>query len=548
MIKETRRIRYEGIVQMQVLIVDDDIATVDVIKTKVNWDKIGISGVFTAYNMERAKKILQEQEIGIVISDIEMPQGSGLDLLTWFREQGLMGEFLFLTCHESFDYATNAVRLHAAEYLLKPFDPLIMEAALKKLVLKCREQQIVQENNEYGKWLKKNRRQLQLDFWNMVLDGHLTMSPQKIAAELKHRNLDINTEEDYILVVSKITDIEHDRERINPNLMLFVLENIHSEILCGNPENLNVLCHDYKDYYVVVTICRGDQKKQLEKRCEELIQESKKVLSATLTCCISSRCDISSFYSVLHNALELISANVVYYGTFFQEEQGMKSKIEETFFLELNVMEGILNESMLNEKKKMDFLSYLKRRLGEKTQEKTLTETLLQQAKQEVLQVVYAYLAARGIQASGLFVDETCNSLTQKASQSVIDMMRWSNYLLERTFSYENEVQKSYTIVDKMNQYIREHYRENIGRNEIAAQFYLTPEYLGKMYKKQTGISLKEYITDYRIEQAKILLKKGEVQVSDVAEAVGFENFTYFSTIFKKSTGMTPNQYRKQSS
>jgi len=68
---------------------------------------------------------------------------------------------------------------------------------------------------------------------------------------------------------------------------------------------------------------------------------------------------------------------------------------------------------------------------------------------------------------------------------------------------------------------------------------------LSKMYKKQTGISLKDYISEYRIEQAKILLRKSELLVSDVAEEVGFDNFTYFSTLFKKYTGMTPNQYRK---
>ena len=94
---------------------------------------------------------------------------------------------------------------------------------------------------------------------------------------------------------------------------------------------------------------------------------------------------------------------------------------------------------------------------------------------------------------------------------------------------------------------MKEHYRENIGRNEISAEFYLAPEYLAKMYKRQTGISLKDYINEYRIKQAKLLLEKEEMQISDVAETVGFDNFTYFSTLFKKYTGMSPNSYRKKS-
>ena len=72
---------------MQVLIVDDDMATVDVIKNSVKWKELGVSDIFTAYNIRLAKEILKEYNIDIVISDIEMPQGSGIDLLEWFRRE-----------------------------------------------------------------------------------------------------------------------------------------------------------------------------------------------------------------------------------------------------------------------------------------------------------------------------------------------------------------------------------------------------------------------------------------------------------------------------
>ena len=105
--------------------------------------------------------------------------------------------------------------------------------------------------------------------------------------------------------------------------------------------------------------------------------------------------------------------------------------------------------------------------------------------------------------------------------------------------------QNKYSLNEKVDQYIREHYRENIGRTEIAEQFYLAPEYLSKTYKKLTGRTIKDTITEYRIDEAKRMLERGE-RVSDVAETVGFDNFTYFSTIFKKYTGVSPNQYCKK--
>ena len=133
--------------KLQILIIDDDMATVEMIRDKVSWDKLGISNVFTAYNIGSAKAVLIENQIQIIVSDIEMPQGSGLELLEWFREQNMEGEFLLLTCHERFDYATTAVRLRASEYLLKPFNVEVMEAALKKIVLKVQEEEILKENS-----------------------------------------------------------------------------------------------------------------------------------------------------------------------------------------------------------------------------------------------------------------------------------------------------------------------------------------------------------------------------------------------------------------
>lgn len=69
------------------LIVDDDMATVEVVRNAVHWKQLGVENVSKAYNIEQAKKILLNEPINLVISDVEMPMGSGLDLLCWFREQ-----------------------------------------------------------------------------------------------------------------------------------------------------------------------------------------------------------------------------------------------------------------------------------------------------------------------------------------------------------------------------------------------------------------------------------------------------------------------------
>ena len=71
-----------------VLIVDDDQPTVDAIASAVHWAEMGIGTVLRAYNIDQAKQIITTRTVDLIISDIEMPKGSGLDLLHWYRQSG----------------------------------------------------------------------------------------------------------------------------------------------------------------------------------------------------------------------------------------------------------------------------------------------------------------------------------------------------------------------------------------------------------------------------------------------------------------------------
>ena len=125
-----------------------------------------------------------------------------------------------------------------------------------------------------------------------------------------------------------------------------------------------------------------------------------------------------------------------------------------------------------------------------------------------------------------------------------MDLIRWANYLLEKTFQTLEEPSRTDTLVERVNAYISAHYAEPLGRDEIAAAFHLTPQYLAKLYSKKTGRFLMDALREYRLEQARKLLTQSDLTVSEVAMRIGFDNFSYFSTLFKKETGMTPQQYR----
>ena len=98
---------------MEILIVDDEVMVVTLIKKHVDWEKIGVTAVRTAYNAQSAKRRVQENNIDLIICDIEMPQENGLVFLGWVKEHYPEISTIILTAFREFHYAQTAISLGA---------------------------------------------------------------------------------------------------------------------------------------------------------------------------------------------------------------------------------------------------------------------------------------------------------------------------------------------------------------------------------------------------------------------------------------------------
>lgn len=112
---------------MRLLIVDDGHYIVEYLKHLLDWGSFGIEHIETSTNSIEAKQILSQNHIDILITDIRMPEVSGIDLLQLINEMSLRTKVVFLSGYSQFDYAQKAVRLGALDYLLKPVDKEDME-------------------------------------------------------------------------------------------------------------------------------------------------------------------------------------------------------------------------------------------------------------------------------------------------------------------------------------------------------------------------------------------------------------------------------------
>ena len=127
-------------------------------------------------------------------------------------------------------------------------------------------------------------------------------------------------------------------------------------------------------------------------------------------------------------------------------------------------------------------------------------------------------------------------------SELLITIKEYIGVLEQKEFESHQIVNNK---VDKILKYISANYNQDLTLTSIAEQFYISPFYLSKIFKKSTNLSIVEYINSLRIREAKELLEHTSTKISDIAETVGFSSSSHFSRTFKLVTGLSPQQYKK---
>ena len=151
---------------MNLLIVDDEIVTTQVLEEQLDRELLSIDQIYVAYNTSMARDILQKNKVELILCDIEMPKENGIHFLKWVREQKIQTEVIFLTSHEKFEYAYGAVQNGAANYLLKPIDMNKINQTLLRVTEKIVWKQKTEEIREY--WESGIRKMVRY-FWTRVL-------------------------------------------------------------------------------------------------------------------------------------------------------------------------------------------------------------------------------------------------------------------------------------------------------------------------------------------------------------------------------------------
>lgn len=129
---------------MNVILVDDEEVAVNALKRRVDWNKYGFDEVYIAHSMKQAQEVFREKIVDVMLSDIEMPQGNGLDLFEWVKSYYPTVECVYVTCHPEFDYMRKALQLGSADYVLKPIDYEELDGVLSQVAERVRRQRRIE--------------------------------------------------------------------------------------------------------------------------------------------------------------------------------------------------------------------------------------------------------------------------------------------------------------------------------------------------------------------------------------------------------------------
>ena len=514
------------------VIVEDEFTTRRALVNMVHWNELGlcVDGEFA--DGQELLDDLKRNTPDVILTDIRMTRVSGIDIARLVAEQNLPIQVVFLSAYKDFSYAQEAVEYNVAHYLLKPIELAKLREVFRKLKEMLDKQAIqedmIQNREEHYERLINYERQ------QFVTDAYFGALANPDKKESRLGLLSRHQENSSRLILAKIILVN------DQHYMDFTAEYGEQE-LQEQLERVLQIFHENLEYYPITWGISEDEKQFLlgvfwEKENSGQHCYKEEQVADTIWDLLGLHADISVF------ALLQSSSDLVNYAGM------LRTQLPEDHF-----EQNLEYLQLLREQNKL-LCSYLNQNSIEPGLK--LTETLFDNsmkggipfAKRQSIYTITKLLdevAANDlVEWNSLFtrcVPESFFSNTQY--QELKEWLRKGVHLLFQQVQQKNSCKEDSSI-EKIRNYLRSHYCEDITLNQIAEALFLNPTYISRLVKEQTGKNYTELVMEMRIEKAVELLKNSDMYVYEIAENVGYKNLKYFYRVFHKIEGKTPSDYR----
>lgn len=524
---------------MKLLIVDDDIPTAQAVLESVKKMPLDFGDIQVAHNVVAAKKIMEEGGVDVVLCDIEMPKYSGLDLIAWARENKCEAEFVFLTCHADFNYASKAIQYKADAYITKPLDFAVLQKALIQVSEKIAYNSEMKRRSEFGELWLGSRERIENALWREILFSDVTAEFKTATKTEEQQKANIDFDIKYQLVLCSFLETQVEEQGWEHPTFRYAACNMAGDIFFGGPNVTRVFDYSRNDRIYIAVIAKAEPQEN-QSRCKEFAMACKGHLQCPVVVYLSEEADILQLAALRSHWQKVDGNNVARANIVVTREEQLEGDIKP------ESLDAERIQQLLLQGNTVEPVNLVRKILNNAAQNGRLTTQILHNIHQDYAQIVFSLLYNENIMAHQLFSEPSAKQLEKVCENSTFDMLKWASYVSQKTAGFIMESREAETIIGKIKRYIEDNLNKDITREDVAKQVYLSADYVSKIFKAETGFFLKDYINEQKIEVAKQLLREGKKNISEIASAVGFDNFSYFSTLFKKSTGLSPSEYKKQ--
>ncbi|MDQ6423391.1 helix-turn-helix domain-containing protein [Paenibacillus sp. LHD-117] len=526
------------------LVVDDEDIAIRGIQQGIDWSDTEIGELFTAYDAEEAKELLLQHRIDILLSDIDMPNENGIELLRWVNENRPDAVTLFLTGHADFVYAQQALHLDCFDYLLKPIDHAQLKSCIAEAVQKVKEQRQFHEIKDTFRKVSEQWRQqrpaLVERFWQDYIHYRLSVHPSRLEPVLDTYEIPLLANSFVHIIVVSIEQWREEWSARDEEIMTYAVKNAAAELLLGERAG-TVVQEPNGMLYVIGYNPEPEADADLASRCSHFIEQCRTMLHCQLSCYAGSPVTLQEARSSIQSLLEQEKNNVTQGGAVLIEADWVKERSAggptEFPFTDWS--------SLLSLGKRTE-LAYRIDECFDRMLEQKADYTLLASFYFGFMNMLFGWLNERMLQASDVFAGNEWED-GQQSLKSVARLRAWTHRVCAMTAAYSSEKGKAVShAVEKVQAYMKEHLHEDFSREQAAKLVYLNPAYLSRLFRKETGLTLTDYLVELRMGKARAELANTNHRISDIAVAVGYSNFSHFSQAFKRATGLSPQEYRKK--
>ena len=481
----------------KILIVDDEELIRNGLKVMVERYKEDYYEITTCHDGISAKEQIKENYFDIIITDIRMPNLTGIELIKDIRNKGLNTSIVIVSGYDSFNYASEALKCGAKAYLLKPI-----------------------KRNELYDTLESIEEDIKLEHSTNVEKINYILFNEKISNE------DINK------ILNNIR-----QEFLNDKFTCFVTrmknkdskEKLYSYI----DDDKTILFNDYKGNLVIFS--------NSVKKVKNIIKDSNELSDLSIGMS-SEKEGIDGIRKSYEEALTSYE-----YRVFYEEKhiinypeleiKSRKNTIDENF------IENIKNSIGLNRIE--DINNTLNSIIDVNNLSKYSLQYILQFQK-SIFEIILDIDGRINIEEN--LLKEQINKLSSIYNFEniviFIERLKETLYELNKEILVINSKSSSNNSLIKAVEYINNNFDKQINLAVVANYVSMNYTYFSEMFKEYTGDSFVNYLKKKRIEEAKKLLTNPEYKIYEIATEVGYDDSKHFSKIFKKITGVTPNEYR----